>query len=157
MGLFDRRRNSPIHRRSDGTFTVDLDPQVRELVGSFAGQLRDLLSTDSELLVRLFPPPYGEDSERNEGYAVLAGAELMEHRLAALDVVTEHLDATELDEAQLMAWMRSINDIRLVMGTMLGLEEDHRLPDLDEQGLATLSVYEFFGALLEMIVTALSD
>jgi hypothetical protein len=56
-----------------------------------------------------------------------------------------------------MAWMRSINDIRLVMGTMLGLEEDHRLPDLDEQGLATLSVYEFFGALLEMIVTALSD
>lgn len=157
MGLFDRSRRSPIRRRSDGTYSVALDPGARQLVGSFAEQLRELLGTDSDLLGRLFPPPYGDDDERNEGYAVLAGAELMEHRLAALDQVTEHLDATVLDEEQLMAWMRSINDIRLVMGTMLGIEEDHRVPDLDEQDLAAYSVYEFFGALLDMIVDALSD
>lgn len=157
MPIFDRSRRSPIRRRSDGTYAIDLDPQVRQLVGSFAQQLRELLGTDSDLLVRLFPPPYGDDTERNEGYAVLAGAELMEHRLAALDQVTEHLDATVLDEEQLMAWMRSINDIRLVMGTMLGIEDDERLPDLDEQDLAAHSVYEFFGALLDMIVDALSD
>jgi hypothetical protein len=49
MGLFDRRRNSPIHRRSDGTFTVDLDPQVRELVGSFG-------SSEFDFPTRASPP-----------------------------------------------------------------------------------------------------
>jgi hypothetical protein len=107
--------------------------------------------------VRLFPPPYGDDEERNQGYAVLAGAELMDHRLAALDQVSEHLDATVLDEDQLMAWMRSINDIRLVMGTMLGIEDDGHAPDLDDEGVAAYSVYEFFGALLDTIVDALAD
>lgn len=157
MPIFDRSRRSPIRRRSDGTYAIDLDPQVRQLVGSFVQQLRELLGTDSDLLVRLFPPPYGDDSERNEGYAVLAGAELMERRLAALDQVSEHLDATVLDEEQLMAWMRAINDIRLVMGTMLGVEQDDQLLELDEADAAAYSVYEFFGMLLDMIVGALSN
>ena len=157
MGIFDRARRRPIRRTPDGTFAVELDPGVRQLLGSFVDQLRELLSTDSDLLVRLFPPPYGDDRERNEGYAVLAGAELMEGRLAALDQVSEHFDATELDEDQLMAWMRSINDIRLVMGTMLGISEDGEEPDLEGDDLAAYSVYEFFGGLLELIVQALAD
>ena len=157
MGIFDRARRRPIRRTGDGTYSVDIEPEVRQLLGSFVDQLRELLSTDSELLVRLFPPPYGDDQERNEGYAVLAGSELIELRLAALDVVSEHLDATELDEDQLMAWMRSINDIRLVMGTMLDVSEDGGAPDLDEEGAAAYGVYEFFGALLETIVAALAD
>jgi hypothetical protein len=157
MGIFDRNRRRPIQRRSDGSYAVDLEPEVREMVGSFAQQLRDLLSTDSDLLARLFPPPYGDDEERNQGYAALAGAELMERRLTALDQVTEHLDATVLDEDQLMAWMRSINDIRLVMGTMLGIQDDGHVPDLSDDDVAAHSVYEFFGALLDMIVGALSD
>lgn len=157
MGIFDRARRRPIQRTSTGTYRVELDPEVRALVGSFVDQLRELMATDSDLLVRLFPPPYGDDDERNAGYAVLAGAELRDHRLAALDQVSEHLDATELDEDQLMAWMRSINDIRLVMGTMLGLDDDSGPPEGDSEDAAAYSVYEFFGALLETIVAALAD
>jgi hypothetical protein len=157
MGIFDRARRRPIRRNSTGSYTIDLDPEVRQLVGSFVDQLRELLATDSDLLVRLFPPPYGDDDERNAGYAVLAGAELREHRLAALDQVSEHLDATELDEDQLMAWMRSINDIRLVMGTMLGVDDDAGPPPSDSEDAAAYGVYEFFGALLETIVAALAD
>jgi hypothetical protein len=157
MGIFDKGRRRPIHRTGDDTFAVDLDPEVRQMLGSFVEQLRELLGTDSDLLVRLFPPPYGDDDERNAGYAVLAGSELREHRLAALDVVSEHLDATELDEEQLMAWMRSINDIRLVMGTMLGVDDDLVEPELGPEDEAAHHVYEFFGALLEMIVAALAD
>ena len=56
-----------------------------------------------------------------------------------------------------MAWMRSINDIRLVMGTMLGISEDGEEPDLEGDDLAAYSVYEFFGGLLELIVQALAD
>jgi hypothetical protein len=157
MGIFDRARRRPIRRTSSGTYLIELEPEVRQLVGSFVDQLRELLATDSDLLVRLFPPPYGDDEERNAGYAVLAGAELREQRLAALDQVSEHLDATELDEDQLMAWMRSINDIRLVMGTMLGVDDDTGPPTGDEDDAAAYGVYEFFGALLETIVAALAD
>jgi hypothetical protein len=120
-------------------------------------QLTELLATDSDLLVRLFPPPYGDDEERNAGYALLAGSELREHRLAALAQVREHLEATELDEGQLLAWMRSVNDIRLVMGTMLGIDDDVEEPELDQEGMAAYRVYEFFGALLDTIVAALAE
>lgn len=157
MGIFDRARRGPIRRTSRGTYTIDLEPQVRELIGNFTEQLRELLGTDSELLVRLFPPPYGDDEERNAGYALLAGAELRERRIAALDEVRDHLHADELDEAQLMAWMRAVNDVRLVLGTMLGITDDHELPDLDDEDLGALQVYEFLGAVLDAIVSALSD
>ena len=157
MGIFDRARRRPVRRTGEGTYAVDLDPEVRELLGSFVDQLTELLATDSDLLVRLFPPPYGDDEERNAGYALLAGSELREHRLAALDQVREHLDATVLDEEQLLAWMRSVNDIRLVMGTMLGIEDDVEEPELDQEGIAAYRVYEFFGALLDAIVGALAE
>ena len=157
MGLFDRARRSPIRRTADGTYAVDLDPEVRQMVGSFIEQLRELLGTDSALLARLFPPPYGDDAERNQGYAALAGAELMERRMAALDVVRDSIDAAILDEEQLMAWMRAINDIRLVMGTMLDVDEFGMPGDVSPDDAATYSVYEYFGAMLELIVAALSD
>lgn len=157
MGAFDRLARRPI-RRSGDTFVVQLDPEERELIGSFVDQLRQLVTTDSSLLARLFPPPYGDDEERNAGYSVLAGAELVERRLAAFDEVTEHLDATELSEEQLLAWMRSINDIRLVIGTMLDVTEDDRVDDFeDTDDAVAYGVYEYFGGLLEMIVAALSD
>ena len=48
MGIFDRARRRPIRRTGDGTYAVDLDPEVRQLLGSFVDQLRELLSTDSD-------------------------------------------------------------------------------------------------------------
>ena len=157
MGAFDRWRRGPIRRVGEDRYAAELDEHLRTLVGGLVDDLGALLETDDPRLVRLFPPPYGDDEERNAGYAVLAGAELREQRLAALDQVSEHLDATELDEDQLMAWMRSINDIRLVMGTMLGIDDDTGPPDGDEDDAAAYGVYEFFGALLETIVAALAD
>ena len=56
-----------------------------------------------------------------------------------------------------MAWMRAINDIRLVMGTMLDVDESGVPGDLSPDDAATYSVYEYFGAMLELIVAALSD
>ena len=157
MGTFDRWRRGPIRRQGDGTFVVELDPEVRAMVGRFIDELRELLGTDDPSLARLFPPPYGDDEERNQGYAVLAGAELRERRLAALDVVSANLDAESLTEEQLEAWMRSINDIRLVLGTMLGIEVEGDAPAPDSDAAPTYAVYEFFGVLLETIVQALSS
>lgn len=157
MGAFDRWRRGPIRRVGEDRYAVELDEHLRSLVGGLVEDLRDLLETDDPRLVRLFPPPYGDDDERNEGYAVLAGAELRERRLAALDVVSSHLDATELDEEQLAAWMRSINDLRLVLGTSLGITDESQGPPEDPAEMPTYAVYEVLGMLLESIVAALSQ
>ena len=147
----------PVHRRNDGTFALDLGDQERELLRTLVDQLRELLTTDSPALERLFPPPYGDDVDRNQGYAAVAHPELIEHRLAALDVVERSVDATVLDEDQLNAWMRSVNDLRLVLGTILEVTEDGGAPDVDPDTAATYAAYEYLGYLLDRIVRALSD
>ncbi len=156
MGLFDRRRRRPFSRRDDGRFDVALDPEVRGLVLALVGQVRDLLSTNSPALRRLFPPPYGDDEERNAGYAVLAGAELLESRLAGIADVESTIDAEVLTEEQLESWMRAINDVRLVLGTILGIEDEHGPVELSEDEVPMFSAYELLGAVLDAVVGALA-
>ena len=155
MGLFDRR--GPFRRTSQGTYSVSLSDGDRKLLGDLVVQLRSLLTTDSPALARLFPPAYGDDEERNEGYAALAGAELVERRLAALDLVGTTLEADELTEEELHTWMRSLNDVRLVLGTILDVDEDHRPPEGDPDLAAMFATYEYLGYLLERVVQALSS
>jgi hypothetical protein len=150
MGFF----RGPVHRRGDGTYAVELRPEERQLLGTLSEQLRVLLTTDSPVLHRLFPPPYGDDHERNEGWAALAHPELIEHRIEALDALDASLSAESLDEDQLDAWMRSINDVRLVLGTVLDVTDDAGPTDVDEDSVATYQAYEYLGFLLERIVAA---
>jgi hypothetical protein len=157
VGLFDRWTGSVVRRRRDGDFDVTLGEHERALLGQLIGQLRELLSTDSAALARLFPPPYGDDEERNQGYAALAGSELVERRLAALDVVGSTLEETVLSQEQLEAWMRSINDVRLVLGTILDVDDSHVPPPADSDELPMYAAYEYFGMVLEHIVRALSS
>ena len=154
MGLFDR--HGPFKRRRDGTFSVELSELDRQLLGDLVAQLRTLLSTDSPALVRLFPPAYGDDEERNAGYAALAGSELVERRLAALTEVERTLDATSLTEDELATWMRSVNGVRLVLGTILDVDEEHVAPDPGDERAPLHATYEYLGYLLERMVEAIS-
>jgi hypothetical protein len=154
MGLFDRR--GPFRRTSEGTYAVTLGDTDRKLLGDLVVQLRSLITTDSPALARLFPPAYGDDEERNAGYAALAGAELVERRLAALDLVQSTLEAEELTEEELSTWMRSLNDVRLVLGTILDVDEEHDPPE-DEDLVPMYATYEYLGYLLERVVQALAS
>ncbi len=147
---------SPIRRRRDGTYTVDLGPAERELLVAMCDQLRDLLVGGDPALVRLFPTPYGDDAERNEGYAALVVPELTERRLAALETVRSTAQATQLTADELAAWMRSVNDVRLVLGTVLDVEESG-LPDgASEEDRERYATYEYLGMVLELIVRAMA-
>ncbi|HEY3141649.1 MAG TPA: DUF2017 family protein, partial [Acidimicrobiales bacterium] len=122
-----------VRRRGVDRYRVKLSKNDRLLLLSLVEQLREqlLMSTDSPGLQRLFPPAYADDPERDAGYQVLTRDELLEGRLAALDVVESTLDegTVELDRSQLTAWMTTINSLRLVLGTRLDIDED--LPDID--------------------------
>ena len=108
-------------------------------------------------LRRLFPTAYPDEPALDREYRGLVSDDLLARRLAALDTVIETVDATRLDEEQLLAWMGAVNDLRLVLGTRLDVSEETDLalrpddPDSD-----SLAVYAYLGHLLESIVMALS-
>jgi hypothetical protein len=146
---------SPIRRRSDGTYRFQISTNERALVVEVMSDLRDRITTPDPTLERLFPPPYGDDTERNAGFAAIAGRELLDRRLAAIDLVLATADADRLTAEELEAWMRSINDARLVLGTRLGVDQAGSTPETSDQ--RTLGAYEYLGFLLELTVRALAD
>jgi hypothetical protein len=147
-----------VRRRSDGTFQLRIGDDERELLASLASQLREMLVSDeTEGLERLFPPGYANDEERQEEYAVLTHDELLEKRLASVDVVEQTITQSSLSEDQINAWMGAINDLRLVLGTRLDVSEDMDDIDLDDPRAAGFAVYHYLTHLLAEIVHALSE
>lgn len=152
-----RRR---VSRRRDGTYRVQLPEGERALLRALPGQLRSLLGAEPSdpSLRRLFPPAYPVDPAHEEEYRELVGEELLDGHLAALKVLEDTADAERLDEAQLLAWMRALNQLRLVLGTRLDVDDETsgRLPDPDEPDAEVRGVFIYLGWLQEQVVSALS-
>ncbi len=156
MAFFRRNR---IRRTRSGRYEINLPEPERELLGNLADQLREVLlaSTDDPSLRRLFPTAYHDDPERDREYQQLVRDELLERRLAALATLEETLAAEDLDEEQLSAWLSSLNDLRLVLGTRLDVSEE--LIDIDEDDplASAFAVYEYLGFMLSEVVDALTE
>ena len=100
-------------------------------------ELRTLLTStdDNPLLDRLFPTAYPDDEEKEAEYQRLMREELVASRLASINLVTSLLgpDAPAVfDEERTIAFMQSINAIRLVLGTLLGITDDDSADAADE-------------------------
>ena len=149
-----------VRRTRRGDFEVRLPDEERALLRDLVPQLRALLDNDlsEPSLRRLFPTAYPEDPERDQEYRQLVGDELLERRRAALDTLLATVDATKLSEEELTAWMGSVNDLRLVLGTRLDVSEDmDPALDLDDPDAPLLALYGYLGFLLESIVEALAE
>jgi hypothetical protein len=156
MGIFGAKR---IKRLGSGRYRVTLPEPEQELLRTLVPQLRDLLTTDDPSLTRLFPTAYADDPERDAGYHAMVRDELLERRFAALDVLERTIEGGEVDEEALSAWMRSLNDLRLVLGTRLDVSEDDHPAGLDpEDPMAhAWAIYHYLGALQGMVVDALTQ
>jgi predicted transcriptional regulator len=152
------RRRRWVRRRGPDRYAVAVPSDAREVLDRLLGELRALLggSTDDPALRRLFPTAYHEDPELDQGYQVLARDELLERRLAALDAVQASIHAQELDEAALTAWMTAVNDVRLVLGTVLDVSEDQEPVDADDAEAPRHAAYGFLTHVLGEIVDALA-
>jgi hypothetical protein len=88
--------------------------------------------------------------------------ELVASRVAAVDAVVELLDAESAerdavwDEGQTIAFMQSTNAIRLVLGSLLGIDDDQSADDADDAATPEHQLYDFLSWLLEWTVRALS-
>ena len=155
-------RNRLVVRKRDGRYALRLPDDVRRLLGNLLQEMRDLLSTEEPgdgRLERLFPPAYLADPEANAEYQRYMRSELLTSRLSALDQVRDSLDAKELTEPQLTAWMTSLNSVRLVLGTLLDVSEDDRLDELspDDPTFGGYLLYGELSVILEHIVAALGE
>ena len=112
-------------------FVFDVPAEIRHLVVDLAEQLDGELDTDDPITQRLFPTAYPDDPEKDAGFQILARSELTEARHDSIETVRSSADAQEIDGATLDAWMRVVNDLRLVLGTILDVSEDEtwRPPD----------------------------
>ena len=173
--MIRRRSSGPFIAQRDGSFRLNLPPDVRDLVVHLCGELRDVLtqanSTDPALR-RLFPAAYHADPERDAEYQDLMRGELTASRLTALSRVIEVFGETDstISLGDLELFIQTVNAIRLLLGTMLDVSEDD--PD-DPDGSDTVDdedsndserqratyhhLYAYLGWLLEAAVATLTD
>lgn len=129
------------------------------MLRSLPRQLRELLNEDDPALWRLFPVAYPDDPGLDAEYASLVREDLLASRKRSLEVMERTLEAERLDEEQLVAWLGSLNDLRLVLGTRLDVTEDLDPDDLDDRDARTpaFALYFYLGWLQEQVVQALSE
>jgi Domain of unknown function (DUF2017) len=147
-----------IDRRRDGRFRLRLTSEERDLLRTLPGQLRDLLGSEDPALRRLHPPAYEDDPEREAEYRRMVRDDLLRGRRSALEVMESTIDAETLDRDQLGAWLGSINDLRLVLGTRLEVTEElyeEGVPEDDPRAQA-FALYGYLGWLEEHLVEALA-
>jgi hypothetical protein len=147
-----------VERTRGGDFRLRLPREERDVLRTLPAQLRALLETDDPALARLFPPAYGDDTERSAEYDRLVREDLIAHRRSSLEVMEATIDADRLNEDQMVSWLGALNDLRLVLGTRLDVTED-----MDPEAISnrdpmapTLAMYYYLGWLEEQVVEALA-
>ena len=161
------RRRVPrraVERSADG-YVLTLGAEERDLLRRMLGELRDLLLSDdpqyAPLLRRLFPPAYLDDQHHEEEaeYQRFMREELVASRLAAIAAVEEMLRASApFGEETAMGLLQSLNNLRLVLGTMLAVGEEHDPNDVDDDDprIGEHHLYTFLSWLVNELVEALS-
>ena len=143
-----------LERTPEGDVLVRLSPEERSLLLGLAGELRAQLEGESRdpSLRRLFPPAY-DDQDDERAYRELAGDELLSGRRQALELLaaTARSDRLSADEAD--AWLRALNDLRLVLGTRLDVQEDMLI---DRPKSPEHALYIYLSWLQEQLVAALA-
>jgi len=149
-------RSKPPIRRTGKGIALELGRAERQLLELLTGELQVLLvdHPDDPGLRRLFPTAYHDDPQRDAEYQILARSELTDARLQALVTVQETLSATTLSDEQLQAWMTTINQLRLVLGTRLDIGEDDEDIDPDDPDGQERLVYHWLSGVLAMIIDA---
>ncbi len=137
-----------------GGVDVDLPADIRELLASLARQLVELIDDPDAAkdpgLQRLFPPASIDDPIEALGFEQLMGDAMRAGKRESAAVLRATANATHLDAEETLAWMRCLNDIRLVVGTRLNIQEDTDVEALFEDELMEQAAVTYI-ALTELV------
>lgn len=140
-----------------GKIEVALAPYERDALRELAGAVRLLIAEDDrrEELRRLFPPAHADPGLQAE-YSDLTRAQLKGGREHALALMQETLDRDVLTPDEADAWLRALNDVRLVLGTRLDITEDFDWDSVeaDDPRAPDLAAYAYSSWVQEQLVEA---
>jgi hypothetical protein len=159
-----------VRRLDGGGVRVRLSHREREALRSLPGQLRPLLTGEQDvdtpqgpLRDRLFPRGYDDPLAEME-YRELVGSSLVDERVAALDEFARTLESgddkrlwwtLELDADEAAAWLSAVNDARLTLGMLLGIESEGQWEGGPDPEDPTSVMMFYLGWLEEELVHAL--
>jgi Domain of unknown function (DUF2017) len=160
------RKPRPPVEREGSHFRINIGRDERELIRRLMAEMRTLLTESDDgdgRLQRIFPAAYHQpgDGAFNVEYQRLMRDEILTSRLKGLDAVDTFLqnaagDRAVLSEAQMMAFLQALNGVRLVLGTMLDITEDHDIGGVDENDplVNEYNLYDFLSWILDWSVRA---
>jgi hypothetical protein len=155
----------PFRRRGDVLVARLVDAEAG-IVGLLLDQLEQLLTADAAdtggdpVLARLLPPGHTGDPEIAADFRDMTESGLRSGKADDLATMRATLppDGGEvrLDDEQARAWLRTTNDLRLALGTRLGVTAETEPPEdpADEEG-SQLAVYYWLTAVQGSLVDAL--
>jgi hypothetical protein len=163
MTMFRRSGDAVVAR-----FTP-VDAQVlRQCVAELAALVSQADDPDDPAVERLFPDAYPEDPDDQEEFRRYTYEDLKTAKLEqAKTVLSALLDTggdVRLDPETADVWLRALTDVRLALGTRLGVTDDTDIQsELDDAVLrdptstrvGQLSVYAYLSFLQESLVGAL--
>ena len=158
-------------RRTRDGVEARLEPLEAALLRDLVDDLLSLLAEDSiaadPVLGRLFPDGYRDDPEAAAELRSLIQDDLRAGKRAALQTTLDGLGSRNakgrvlLDDESAQSWLGALNDLRLSLGTRLGVTEETydelELPASDGDGprRQTLEIYAWLGWLQESLVETL--
>ena len=161
-----RKARREVFERTANGFVVNLDREEVELIVRLVAELRSLMLADdpntAAITRRLFPPAYhlADDADADTEYQRLMREELVASRLAAMQQMDDALNSKEpLTEEAMHGLLQSLNAVRLVLGTLLDVSEEHDPQDVrdDDPMVGEHHLYQFLSYLLEVAVQAVSQ
>ena len=144
----------PIRRARGGGVVLELTEPIRSFVRGSVEAYRDLLASeeaaDDPAVARLSPTAYADDPLRDIAYDERRAETLEAGRRDAIETVLRTVEAERLTDEEADAWMRTCNDVRLVLGTRLNLTEESSPEDFAADP-ATASAFEQYALLSELV------
>lgn len=155
-----RRQPGPIEPNGDGTFTINLSSGDRDTMVELLEQLGAIVEGDDDnpRAKRLFPVAYHDNAENESEWQSYMHDELVQSRMAAIGLSIGLLRSSiPVAEADLIAFMTSLNSLRLVLGTLLDVSDDSDPEDVpeDHPAYGPGQLYGYLGWLLGWTVEAL--
>jgi Domain of unknown function (DUF2017) len=161
-------------RRSGDVCVARFSPEeaqvLRQSMASLAALLADDPDPDDPAVERLFPDAYPEDPVQQAEFRRFTEADLRSAKVdqarTVLSDLLERGGEVRLKEEQAELWLRALTDVRLALGTRLGVADDTDIEaEIDEAvgrnpdspRVVQLTVYAYLTYLQESLVGALAD
>ncbi|MEX2275701.1 MAG: DUF2017 family protein [Actinomycetota bacterium] len=147
----------PFKRARDGRYKVMLGAAEREVLATLPDQLRGVLADPGDkALARLFPAAITDDPVGDAEFTMRTQGDLTDGRLAGIETFERTMTADKLTEDELLAWLRTLNDLRLVLGVRLDITEDTNFSvGAEDPRLPGYELYRFLTWLVDSAVEAL--